>query len=164
MAVAKNKKLGNRTVKNELAKEDVEKLDRLLVRYGIKQGDYRSLALRLANDHIRGFRAAPLKLKHGDYGAVVRDKGGRLTDWTPEKLAELAAAVDEAKRKYGLSTDDVALRHIAKSGKWARSSNRGLDQWIKTLKNTLSIARRFQRDFNDLLEKVEELKRENPEN
>ena len=47
-----------------------------------------------------GIVPAALKLKHGDWGAVVRDgKGGRPDHWTAERLDELLGDVDNAKRQ-----------------------------------------------------------------
>jgi hypothetical protein len=144
--------------------ENIEKLHQLMKRWGISDGDYLGLALRLAKDHP-SFRPASFKLKHGDYGAVVRaNKGGRPTEWTPDKLDQLLTDVDAAKKKFPGSTDEEALRIITQKGKWARPPNRDQNKWIKDLKNTLANARRINRDVNRLLERLEEIRRENPGN
>jgi hypothetical protein len=49
-------------------------LDRYMDDYGIETGDYFNLARRLAIDYVPGFPR--FKLEHGDYGKVMRDKGG----------------------------------------------------------------------------------------
>lgn len=121
----------------------IEALDRLGQAYGIEAGDYFSLAARLAIDYVPGFPR--FKLQRGDYGKVMRDKGGRKTYWTPEKLNELATDVDRVKKKHRFATDDDALKHLTKAGKWARQSGRDLDKWHKTLKNALAQARTTNR-------------------
>ena len=119
---------------------------------------------------IVGCDAAPtkLKLRHGTWGAVVPDNGGRPTNWTIEQLDALMADVDDAKRRFNLSTDDGALKHITKNGKWARPPNRDQNKWIKTLKNLLGAARKIEREtkpgVDALFARLEELRRENPEN
>ena len=54
-----------------VTKASIEALERLMQAYGIEAGDYLSLALRLASDHVPGFPR--FKLQHGDYGKVMRD-------------------------------------------------------------------------------------------
>lgn len=124
----------------------IEALDRLLESYGLEPGDYFNLALRLAIDYKPGFPR--FKLEHGGYGKVMRDKGGRRPHWTPDKLNALATDVDRAKKKYGFSTDDSAIKHLTRAGKWARQSDREADKWRKTLKNALAQARTIQRETN----------------
>jgi hypothetical protein len=131
----------------------IEELDRLREDYGIEPGDYFRLALRLAIDYVPGF--PKFKLQHGDYGKVMRDKGGRPTDWTPEKRDELRADVDRVKKKYGFATDDEALKHLTKSGKWARQPGRDPDKWRKTLKNALGHARSDQRVINPVINRLD---------
>ena len=145
----------------------IEKLERLREGYGIEPGDYFSLAVRLAIDYVPGF--PKFKLHHGDHGKVMRDKGGRPTDWTPDRHYELMLDVDRAKKKYGFATDDEALKHLTmtKSGKWARQPDRDLDKWRKTLKNMLGKARKLQRAVNHLDAEADRLRAElssNPEN
>ena len=153
------------TLDEIVARECVEKLSHLMKMYGIEDGDYFSLALRLALDHVPRFRPAEFKLQHGDYGAVVRDtKGGRPTRWKTEELDALVVDVDAAKKLYKLSTAEDALKHITKTGKWARPATRDLDKWVKTLKNLIASHREFQRCFDDLTARLEELQRQtNPE-
>ncbi len=89
--------------------------------YGIERGDYRSLALRLAIEHAVGFPR--FKLEHGTYGKIMPDKGGRPTVWTTEKLGQLVADVDRAKKEHGFVTDHDALMHLAsKRGQWSPPS------------------------------------------
>ena len=78
---------------------------------------------------------------------MVRDtKGGRPTSWTAEQLDALVIEVDTAKKKYGLShRARDALKHITKSGKWARPANRDPEKWVKTLKNLTATHRKVQR-------------------
>jgi hypothetical protein len=141
-------------------------LGRLATLYGIEPGDNFSLLLRLARDHVRWFPR--FKLQHGNYGGLVPDnKGGRKTDWTPEKLDELIADVDRAKKEHGFSADDEALRLIAQLPKWARHPSRDPHKRQKTLKNVLARARIIQRDTNRLLAKADRLLAKlssNPEN
>jgi hypothetical protein len=150
-----------------IARECVEKLNNLMKEYGIVEGDYLSLALRLAIDHVPHFRPPRFKLQHKTWGAVVRDtKGGRPIQWTAEQLDALVVEVDTVKKKYNLSTDEAALRHITKSGKWARLANRDPDKWIKTLKNLIAARRKIQRGADELFARLEEIERAdpNPEN
>jgi hypothetical protein len=96
---------------------------------------------------------------------VIQDrKGGRPTEWSTEQLDELIIAVTDARKLPGISTDDEALKHIAKSGKWGRSPDQDLGARVKTLKNVLARARRIQREVSRLLERLQEIKRGNPEN
>ena len=44
--------------------------------------------------------------------------------------------------KYDLRTDEEALKHITKNGKWSRSANRDAGKWIKTLRNLVAAARK----------------------
>jgi hypothetical protein len=159
------------TIGEIIAKECDEKLARLMKEYGIEEGDYRGLALRLALDHIPHFEPPGFKLQHETWGAVVRDtKGGAPTKWTVEQLDALVAEVDTAKKNYNLPTDEAALRHITKSGRWARPQNSDTGQWIKTLKNLMAAHRKVQREvqrgLDDLTARLEELQRQgpNPEN
>ncbi len=143
----------------------VEKLNSLMERYGIEAGDYFSLALRLAIEYVPGF--PKFKLEHGTYGKVMRDKGGRKAWWTPEKRDELISDVDRVKKKYGFSTDNDAIKHLAKAGKWARQSSRDPDKRLKTLKNTLAEARTIRRRVDQLNAEADRLRAasgSNPEN
>jgi hypothetical protein len=166
MAKKKPVNATDETLDEIVAGECVEKLNHLMKTYGIEDGDYFSLALRLAIDHVPHFRPAGFKLQHEDYGAVVRDTtGGRPKSWTAGRLDALVVDVDTAKRKYGLPTDEDALKYITKRGKWARPANRDPDKWVKTLKNLLATHRKVQRGLDDLIAMLEEIKRQtNPGN
>jgi hypothetical protein len=146
------------------AKECDRQLKRLMKARGIKAGDYKTLARQLAIEH-KSIRPAPLKLAHNTWGGVTqKNTKGRRTDWTLSQLDALAAAVDIAKKNPGFSTNDGALRHIiAKGGKWATPANSSPGQWLKTLKNMLSVANRIQRDADYLLALAEQIQADNPE-
>lgn len=138
----------------------VDALNALAQYYGVPAGDYFSLALQLAINYVPGFPR--FKLKHGTYGAVVRDKGGRPTEWTPEQLDELITDVDRAKKQHGFATDDEALRHLTQ--KWARPPRQDdLSKWVKQLKNKLGRARRIRRVVDELQGLAEKI-RANPKN
>jgi hypothetical protein len=129
----------------------VEKLPLLAKHYGIEKTDYFRLALALAIDHVPGFRIGRaselLKLKHGDYGKVLGNKRGREREWTLERLYRLPGAVETEKKKYSISTDDAALRVLARRPEWGPSVNyRGTpEKWLKTLKNKLAVGRHLNR-------------------
>ena len=164
MAVAKKQDMPRSTDGDEFA----EKLERLMAYYGIEAGDYCSLALQLAIDFVPGFRPAPFRLEHGDYGAVIPgDKKGRPRKWNMERRDALIMAVDNVKKEHGLTKDHDAILHLAQHGEWAGPANRDLNKQIKTLKNALANARRSQRDtqrgLDQLLELLEAIKRDNPE-
>jgi hypothetical protein len=92
----------------------------------------------------------------------VRDKGGRPTEWSPDKRDELITDVERVKKEYGFATDDDALKHLTKSGKWARPPRRDdPNKWIKRLKNELGRERSVRRS---LLKLVEKLRSPNPKN
>jgi hypothetical protein len=137
-------------------------LNRLAKDYGIEPDDYFNLALRLAIDYVPGFPR--FKLQHGSWGKVMRDKGGRPTEWTPERFDELVTDVDGIKKKHGFTTDDEALRHLTQAGKWSRPSRQDdLNKRIMRLKNELGRARSV-RQIEDGLEKLVEKIRSSPEN
>ncbi len=157
--------------KDETIREVYAKaLDRLAAEYGIEPGDCLNLLLQVAIDYVPGFPR--FKLEHIDdagraYGKIMRDKGGRKADWTPEKLDELVADVDRVKKEHRFVTDDEALRHLAQSGKWARDPDHDPRKRHKTLKNTLARARLIQRQTDRLLAKADRLLAKlssNPEN
>jgi hypothetical protein len=127
----------------------VEKLALLMEHYKIAgKTDYLSLALALAVDHVPGFRTGRaselLKLKHGDYGKVLGNKRGRPIERTPAQTDGLLTVVEETKKKHPfIKSDREALEFIvAHKAEWHRPANRGLQQWIKTLRNQLAAARR----------------------
>jgi hypothetical protein len=152
MAVKKKpkKSTGKRVIITEIS---VENLDRLMKEYGIEEGDYFTLALRLAIDYVPGFPR--FKLEHGDYGKVMRDKGGRRVFWTAKKLDQLLTDVEVAKKERGFCTDAAALKYLAKSEKWARMADRDLDGWLKVLKNSLALAKKIRLEADRLLDMVE---------
>ena len=161
--MTKAPKKSARKDKTIITEKSVEALDRLMKDYGIEAGDYRRLAARLAIDYKPGFPR--FKLEHGSYGKVMRDKGGRNTYWTPEKLDELIADVDRVKKEHGFATDDDTLKHLTKAGKWARPPKRDdSNKWIKRLKNELGHARCIRRCADDLQKLAEKISSSNPEN
>ena len=134
----------NEKLQESIEQEIIEKLQLLMKDYGIAdKDDYRSLALNLATDYVPGFQVkqVALKLRHGNWGAVIQDKIGRHTVWPPEQRLKLLNAVEEAKRRHKFSTDHEALLHLAQHGEWSRPPTRGKEQWLKTLKNQLAMAR-----------------------
>jgi hypothetical protein len=137
----------------------VEKLSLLMDHYGVvDKTDFRSLALALAIDCVPGFRIdpTPLRLRQISDGIalVVQDnRTGRHLEWSPERLDELLGAVEDAKRKHGLSTDREAIAVVARKGKWRQPTNhkRGHEQWLETLESRLQDAKRSKREIEDLL-------------
>jgi hypothetical protein len=126
--------------------EFAEKLNLLMDHYEITdKDDFFSLALALAIDHVPGFRVVPdtpLKLEHGNWGAVILANRGRRRAWTPERLNALIEAVEHTKKKLSISKDREALEILAQRGEWARPVNRSPQEWRKTLQNQLARARR----------------------
>jgi hypothetical protein len=137
-----------------IEKEYLAKLILLMDECGIAdKTDFFSLALALAIEHIPGFKIdpTPLRLEQiDDQGVqlVVQDnREGRPPEWPLKRLNNLLSAVEETKRKQGLSKDREALSVLAQRGEWARPANHrgGPEQWLKTLKNRLAEARRFSK-------------------
>jgi hypothetical protein len=144
---------------NTIKEKRIEKLDLLMEHYAISdKTDFFHLALALAIDHVPGFRVDPptaLRLEHGDWGAVLHGnkKGGGHT-WPPDRLDNLLDAVEEAKKKHGLSDDREALRVIMRNReKWGPPVNhRGThEQWFETLESRLQDAKRNRREINALI-------------
>jgi hypothetical protein len=156
-------KARKKSAKGYVTEVSIETLDRLRQAYGIEGGDYFSLALQLAIDYVPGFPR--FKLQHGDYGKVMRDKGGRPTEWPPEKRDELITAVDRVKKEHGFATDDEALKHLTMKEKWARPPRQDDSaKWIKRLKNELGRERSIRRWADDLQKSLEKIRSSNPEN
>jgi hypothetical protein len=131
-----------------IEQELIEKLPLLMEHYGIAdKDDYFSLALALAMDYVPGFRVVrtALKLKHGNWGAVIHVR--RPTKWPPERLLGLLNAVEEAKQRYGFSKDREALAVVMRKREWQPPANhRGdLKQWLETLESRLQDAKRIKR-------------------
>jgi hypothetical protein len=162
-----SKKISNKR-REIITETSVEALNSLAEDYGVAAGDYFSLALRLAIDYVPGFPRFKLKQKDeygAEYGAVVRDKGGRPTEWSPKDHDELVADVDRVKKEHGFATDDEALRHLAQSGKWPRPPKQDdLNKWIKRLKNELGRARSIRQIVDGLEKLVDKIRSSNPEN
>lgn len=150
--LATNKDLINEDLDNRLQhairESHIEKLALLMEHYKIAdKTDYLSLALALAVDHVPGFQVVParkvLRLRHGDYGAVIGNKQGRQREWLPNRVDRLKTIVEETKKKHHFKSDREALEVIvAQKVEWHRPANRGQQQWIKTLRNQLAAARR----------------------
>jgi hypothetical protein len=137
-----------------IEEEYLVKLELLMGHYGITdKTDFPSLALALAIEHIPGFRIdpTPLRLEQiDDQGLklVVQDnRKGPRRKWSLKRLNNLLSAVEETKKKHGLSKDNEALSVLANHPEWSPSGNyRGdREQWLKTLKNQLAEARRFSK-------------------
>jgi hypothetical protein len=137
-----------------IEEEYLVKLELLIGHYGITdKTDFPSLALALAIEHIPGFRIdpTPLRLEQiDDQGLklVVQDnRKGPRRKWSLKRLNNLLSAVEETKKKHGLSKDNEALSVLANHPEWSPSGNyRGdREQWLKTLKNQLAEARRFSK-------------------
>jgi hypothetical protein len=114
--LARNKDVINEGLNNRLQrairKSRIEKLVLLMEHYKIAdKADYLSLALELAVDHVPGFRIVParkvLRLRHGDYGAVIGNKRGRPPERTPDRIDRLKTVVEQAKK-------NIISRPIAK--------------------------------------------------
>jgi hypothetical protein len=139
----------NKELPEWIEQEVIEKLQLLMEHYRIAdKNDYFSLALALAMDHVPGFQVkqAALKLKYGNWGAVIHANRGRRITWPPDRVSRLAEAVEKAKKTQKLSTNREALRWVVTRNKeWSRPANhRGdLEQWLKTLENRLSHAKQF---------------------
>jgi hypothetical protein len=137
-----------------IEKKYLEKLTLLMDHYEITdKTDFLSLALALAIEHIPGFRIdpTPLRLEQiDDQGLklVVQDnRKGPRRKWSLKRLNNLLSAVEETKKKHGLSKDNEALSVLANHPEWSRPGNyRGdRERWLKTLKNQLAEARRFSK-------------------
>jgi hypothetical protein len=136
----------------------VEKLP-LLDHYGISdKADFFSLALALAIDHVPGFGIDPTPLRQEQISdgvaLVVQDnRTGRRLEWPPERLDSLLSAVEDAKRKHGLSTDREAIAVVARKGKWGRPANHkgNHEQWLETLESRLQDAKRSKRRIEHFL-------------
>jgi hypothetical protein len=139
-------------IKQQFVEQElIEKLPLLMEYYKIADNDdYFSLALALARHHVPGFRVvqAKLKLKHGDWGAVIKD---RCAEWPRERLLSLLGAVEEAKQKHGFSTDREAIEFLMQKRKWQpRASYRGESkQRLETLESRLQDAKRISREERD---------------
>jgi hypothetical protein len=141
--------------RQEIEEKRVEKLSLLMDHYGVAdKADFFSLALALAIDCVPGFRIdpTPLRLRQISDGLalVVQDnRTGRRLEWPPERLDSLLSAVEDAKRKHGLSTDREAIAVVARKGKWGQPANhkRGHEQWLETLESRLQDAKRSKREI-----------------
>jgi hypothetical protein len=136
-------------IEQVIGQEMIEKLPLLMKHYKIAdKDDYFSLALALAMAHVKGFRVvrAALKLKHGNWGAVINVR--RPTAWPRERLLRLLNAVEAAKQRYELSTDREALAVVMRKREWQpRANHRGdLKQWLETLESRLQGAKRIKRE------------------
>ena len=142
----------NQELPEWIVHEAIEKLPLLMEHYEVD--NYFSLALVLAMKYEPGFqiKQAVLKLKHGTWGAVIRDGGpGRPTIWTLERLVKLLNAVEETKQRQGCATDREALSRLARRGEWSPPANyRGTaEKWLETLESRLQDAKRIEREERD---------------
>jgi hypothetical protein len=135
-------------------KERDEKLALLAKHYGVDAGDYRGLTLKLADEfRIPGFQVEPtlfqIRVGEDGSGLIPSPKKGRRTEWPPERLDKLVAAVKEIKKKHRLEKDlDALLILKGNGGEWAAPSRQRGGRWIKTLQNQLSAARKIHNEAN----------------
>jgi hypothetical protein len=139
-------------IEQGIEQEMIEKLPLLMEHYEITdKDDYFSLALALAMDHVKGFQVvqAKLKLKHGNWGAVIQDT--KPTIWPRDRLLGLLNDVEEEKQKPGCSTDREALQILMRKPEWSPpASHRGdMTQWLETLESRLQDAKRIRREERD---------------
>jgi hypothetical protein len=142
-----------------IEKRRVEKLRLLMDYYGIADhANFFSLALALAIDHVPGFRIDPTPLRREQISdglaLVVQDnRTGRRLEWPPERLDSLLSAVEDAKRKHGLSTDREAIAVVARNRNWGQPANHkgNREQWLETLESRLQDAKRSKREIEHLL-------------
>ena len=140
----------------------VEKLRFLMDHYGISdKADFFSLALALAIDHVPGFGIDPTPLRQEQISdglaLVVQDnRTGRKLEWPPKRLDSLLSAVEDAKRKHGLSTDREAIAVVARNRKWGRPANHkgNHEQWLETLESRLQDAKRSKRQIERFLKNL----------
>jgi len=130
----------------EIEKAYDEKLVLLAKHYGIAVGDYRRLAIALAEKSIPGFQVQqPLveivRIPEGGLLVPFPKTGGRPIDWPSEKLDKLMVAVEDVKKRSGCETDLEALRVVARNPQWRGHT-------IKTLQNRLAEARMKDRQIN----------------
>ena len=128
-------------------KEYDDKLKLLFRHFKIAQGDFRTLAIKLATEAgIPGFQVRRTLFKIGsDFSGPVLDpdqKEKRTTKWTPERREELRIAVEKI-RKEPRETDLDALECLVARypKKWGPPlGHRG--SWQKTLQNRLAEAKK----------------------
>src|SRR5262249_17096772 len=141
-----NEDLDNR-LQQAIRESHIEKLALLMEHYKIAdKTDYFSLALASAVPHVPGCQVVRarkvLRLRHGEYGAVIGNKQGRQREWTPTRVDGLLSAVKTTKKKHGISSDREALERLVRNEEWRPPANRDPRQWLKTLRNQLAAARR----------------------
>lgn len=131
----------------------IETLPLLMEHYGIAdKNDYFSLAIALTMEHVIEVKPTALRLKHGTWGAVIRNGIGRPTDWTRERLLEWLNAVEDETQRSKCSTDREAIGSLMRKKKeWQPPANhRGsLEQWLETLESRLQDAKRIKREERD---------------
>jgi hypothetical protein len=151
-----------------IEKERNKKLRLLAKQYGITAGDYRSLALKLADEiGIPGFQVEHTLFEVDGYPGGLVDRvtrEGRPTEWSVERLLALLGAVKQAKDEHDFIQDREALKYLDAQGKeWAPPSKHRGD-WVKTLQNRLGEAKKIEYLIDDCRKIIEELSRENPGN
>ena len=116
------------------------RLNLLLEVYSIDEKDSKALeklALSLATKHVPGLQIN-----------LARGPGGRKTQWTAQREAELALAVDALKCNGQASTDKQACEQLLLSGKesrkWGKPLNyRGTrEDWLRQLQNRVPKGRK----------------------
>jgi hypothetical protein len=125
----------------------IETLPLLMEHYGIAdKNDYFSLAIALTMEHVIEVKPAALRLKHGTWGAVIRDGIGRPINWSQERLLKWLNAAEEAKQRHKLLTDRAAIRFLMRKKEWQPSANHrgGLERWLETLESRLQDAKRIK--------------------
>jgi hypothetical protein len=137
----------------------VEKLSLLMDHYRVAdKADFFNLALALAIEFVPGFRIdpTPLRLQQISDGVtlIVQDnRTGRRVEWSLERLDSLLNAVEDAKRKYDLSTDRDAIKVVARNRKWGQPANHkgDLEKWLETLESRLQDAKRRKREIENFV-------------
>jgi hypothetical protein len=152
----------------QLAKEIDAAFDRklhiLMKHYSIDdpQG-WRDLAVALAKDFVPGFRVdQTLGFENGqNSGRVVflsDENIGRRNIWTVDRLDELLEAVEKTKKRFGMSTDLAALKHLTgRDDRWLPSPRGDRSKWIRTLQSRLAEAKFNKRNTDTLRKMLQEI-------
>jgi hypothetical protein len=136
-------------IEQVIKQEMIEKLPLLFQHYRIPdKDDYFSLAFALAMDYVPGFQVkqTALKLKHGNWGAVIRDNIGAPVKWPRERLLRLLNAVEEPMQKGEFSTEREALQFLMLKGFGRPDDRRDEKKWLETLESRLHDAKRIRRE------------------
>ena len=154
----------------KVEKQVDKKLGLLAQHYKITVGDFRSLAIKLAEElGIPGFQVKHnlFAIKPGTGGLVVYKEPDSPRAWTLERQSKLLAAVKEAKKKQHFSKDIDAIRYLAQRKEWGPPSKWGpktprtdFEARVKHLQNRHSEAKKLGRLRAKAAESLEEASRE----